>query len=529
MRPSASSPIRPRRWRPCSPATSTSSRDSPELQALAQFKNDPRFQVLIGGTEGKTILAMNNKKPPLDDLKVRQAIAYAIDRKAIIDGAMDGLGTPIGSHLTPNDPGYVDLTGMYPHDPAKAKALLKEAGVTTPLAAQPHPAAAGLCPSGRTDHRGRTGGGRHQREDPGGRMGAVALGRLQGQELRPDHRQPCRAARHRHLRQSQLLLPIRQSGVPGHQREDSLGAQPRRPQGGARRSAEEDRGGLRQCLPVPVSERDRGGREAEGPVEERADLRQRSFRHFVAMRRIGDRARAAVPPVGSRAPERLPVAQAVAGRGDGLGDRACRSVRAAYRGDLSLSAGARARGGPRLRGALAQGRADRSARRRAGDGQGQYRHPRRSEAGRRRGKRNDAGTGRRAAGRAAARSRRDPLRQDHHARLRHAVLGPLELSCARAQSVEARPQSGRLVGGRRRGGGGALWAASCRHRHRRLDPPAGRLVRHFRPEAERRPRADRPALYRPRRRPDDARRRGRGADDGDAFAARRARLFEPQI
>ena len=82
----------------------------------------------IGGTEGKTILAMNNKKKPLDDLKVRQAIAYAIDRKAIIDGAMNGLGAPIGSHLTPNDQGYVDLTGMYPHDPEKAKALLKEAG-----------------------------------------------------------------------------------------------------------------------------------------------------------------------------------------------------------------------------------------------------------------------------------------------------------------------------------------------------------------------------------------------------------------
>ena len=89
--------------------------------------------MLVGGTEGKTILAINNKKPPLDDLKVRQAIAYAIDRKAIIDGAMNGLGTPIGSHLTPNDPGYVDLTGKYPHDPAKAKALLEEAGVKTPL------------------------------------------------------------------------------------------------------------------------------------------------------------------------------------------------------------------------------------------------------------------------------------------------------------------------------------------------------------------------------------------------------------
>ena len=178
------------------------------VEALGQFKSDPRFQVLIGGTEGKTILAMNNKKKPLDDLKVRQAIAYAIDRKAIIDGASAGLGTPIGSHLTPNDPGYVDLTGMYPHDPAKAKELLKAAGVTTPLEAQPHPAAAALRPAGRRDHRRRACRGRDQRQDPGRRMGAVAERRLQGQELRPDHHQPRRAAGHRHLRQSQLLFPI---------------------------------------------------------------------------------------------------------------------------------------------------------------------------------------------------------------------------------------------------------------------------------------------------------------------------------
>ena len=101
--------------------------------SLEPFRADPRFAVSVGGTEGKTILALNNKKPPLDQLKVRQAIAYALDRKAIIDGAVNGLGTPIGSHLTPNDPGYVDLTGQYPHDVAKAKALLKEAGVATPI------------------------------------------------------------------------------------------------------------------------------------------------------------------------------------------------------------------------------------------------------------------------------------------------------------------------------------------------------------------------------------------------------------
>ena len=101
--------------------------------SLDPFKADTRLTVVVGGTEGKTILALNNKKPPFDQLKVRQAIAYALDRKSIMDGAVNGLGAPIGSHLTPNDPGYVDLTGQYPHDVAKAKALLAEAGVKTPI------------------------------------------------------------------------------------------------------------------------------------------------------------------------------------------------------------------------------------------------------------------------------------------------------------------------------------------------------------------------------------------------------------
>jgi len=97
--------------------------------ALPQVQSDPRFKVVIGSTEGETILAINNKKPPFDNLKVRQAIAHTIDRKAIIDGASGGLGTPIGSHFSPANDAYVDLTGTYPYDPAKAKELLKEAGL----------------------------------------------------------------------------------------------------------------------------------------------------------------------------------------------------------------------------------------------------------------------------------------------------------------------------------------------------------------------------------------------------------------
>ena len=101
----------------------------PAPEAVDQFKADKRFAVHIGTTEGKTILALNNARKPLDDVRVRRALAYAIDRKAVIDGAQSGYGAPIGSHYTPGDPGYIDLTGVYPYDPAKAKALLAEAGV----------------------------------------------------------------------------------------------------------------------------------------------------------------------------------------------------------------------------------------------------------------------------------------------------------------------------------------------------------------------------------------------------------------
>lgn len=100
----------------------------PAPENLPQFEADPRFQVMVGSTEGETILSTNNKMPPLDNPLVRRAISHAIDRQAIIDGAMFGLGTPIGTHFAPHNPAYVDLTGMSAYDPAQAKALLAEAG-----------------------------------------------------------------------------------------------------------------------------------------------------------------------------------------------------------------------------------------------------------------------------------------------------------------------------------------------------------------------------------------------------------------
>ena len=102
-------------------------------KGYAQLKDNPKFQVQLNGSRAKTILAINNKKKPLDDVRVRRAIAAAVDRKAVIDGSYEGLGVPIGSHYVPGAFGYVDTTGVNPYNPDKAKALLKEAGITTPL------------------------------------------------------------------------------------------------------------------------------------------------------------------------------------------------------------------------------------------------------------------------------------------------------------------------------------------------------------------------------------------------------------
>ncbi|KFI30772.1 ABC transporter substrate-binding protein [Paenirhodobacter enshiensis] len=101
----------------------------PAPETLDQFKADPRFRVMVGTTEGETILAMNNRNPPLNDIRVREAIAHAIDRQEVIDGAMFGYGTPIGTHFAPHNPAYRDLTALSAYDPAKSKALLAEAGV----------------------------------------------------------------------------------------------------------------------------------------------------------------------------------------------------------------------------------------------------------------------------------------------------------------------------------------------------------------------------------------------------------------
>ncbi len=99
---------------------------SPENALL--LEKDPKFKVLNGYTTTEVILSTNNSRKPFNDVRVRRAMAHAIDRNALIKAAMSGYGIPIGSHMDPGNPYYIDLTSAYPYNPEKAKQLLAEAG-----------------------------------------------------------------------------------------------------------------------------------------------------------------------------------------------------------------------------------------------------------------------------------------------------------------------------------------------------------------------------------------------------------------
>lgn len=100
---------------------------------LHRFQSDPRYQVMMGATSGKGLLALNHRMPVLQDVRVRQALSHAIDKQAFIERVLKGKGTAIGSHFTPADPGFLNLTNTYPYSPVQARRLLREAGITEPL------------------------------------------------------------------------------------------------------------------------------------------------------------------------------------------------------------------------------------------------------------------------------------------------------------------------------------------------------------------------------------------------------------
>src|SRR3569833_1062134 len=103
--------------------TSVQSPDS-----LAQFKDNPAYTVSNGQSATKLILAFYDRMAPFDNVKVRKAIARAIDDKALLQSIWGDYGSLIGSYVPTTEQWYEDLTSVDPYDPDSAKLLLVVAG-----------------------------------------------------------------------------------------------------------------------------------------------------------------------------------------------------------------------------------------------------------------------------------------------------------------------------------------------------------------------------------------------------------------
>src|SRR5690606_28534601 len=98
------------------------------VHAIADIQRHPDLELRpVMGTRSY-FTEFNVRRPPFDDVRVRQAINYAIDVDLVIEQLLDGLGEPLTTILSPLSFGHADDLKPYPYDPEKAKELLAEAG-----------------------------------------------------------------------------------------------------------------------------------------------------------------------------------------------------------------------------------------------------------------------------------------------------------------------------------------------------------------------------------------------------------------
>lgn len=103
---------------------------SPDI--VYQLRNEPELQTVEGPGVDYQYVGLNLQDPALRDVRVRQALAYAIDRQAIVDYLRRGLAIPSIGILPPTSWAFASDAFSFAHDPAKARALLDEAGFTDP-------------------------------------------------------------------------------------------------------------------------------------------------------------------------------------------------------------------------------------------------------------------------------------------------------------------------------------------------------------------------------------------------------------
>ena len=101
----------------------------PDQVPAIEKRGGLRVERVLGNvTNVFTVCGIKKDTGPLADKRMRQAIAYSIDQKSIIDNLFRGLAAPLGQGAPSTDFGFNPAIKPYPYDPAKAKALLGEMG-----------------------------------------------------------------------------------------------------------------------------------------------------------------------------------------------------------------------------------------------------------------------------------------------------------------------------------------------------------------------------------------------------------------
>jgi peptide/nickel transport system substrate-binding protein len=107
--------------------------DLVEPQDIPTIEADENFQILDRPAFNVAYVGFNISTPPLDDIEVRRAIAYGLDRQAVVDNFYGGRGQVATQFMPPELAGWAEDVTQYEFDPDMAKQILQDAGYTLPV------------------------------------------------------------------------------------------------------------------------------------------------------------------------------------------------------------------------------------------------------------------------------------------------------------------------------------------------------------------------------------------------------------